>query len=185
SATGGVLVTGLRRVLEFREPRSPLFRLAHQSALVHWRTELKSIADLLAPANRLGSIGLWTDGGHQTGHYQRTAEIDRQVVVTPAEVSFDFSSLIGLTEGAMDRDVQVVLLAEPTSCDSTGRCVTAGGVAMLRAAYRGLAAELGIPFLEIEGSWPMEWYADAAHFNRQGTVAYTTELVAALQELDL
>ena len=59
------------------------------------------------------------------------------------------------------------------------------GVARLRVVYLQLAGELDIPFLEIEGRGPMEWYADAAHFNRQGTVACTTQLAEALQELGL
>jgi len=30
-----------------------------------------------------------------------------------------------------------------------------------------------------------EWSADAVHFNREGTVAYTTRLVEAMEELGL
>jgi hypothetical protein len=85
----------------------------------------------------------------------------------------------------MDRGVKVVLLAEPASCDPHGLCLTDDGVAILRTAYTRLAAELDVPFVEIEGAWPSAWYADAAHFNRQGTVEYTTRLAAAMQELGL
>jgi hypothetical protein len=186
SATGGVLVTGLRQVERFRDPTSSLARLAQNSALLHWRTELKSIADRLAPANQLGSMGLWTDRGHQTGYYERTVpDIGMEVGVNPSEASLDFTPLIGLVHVAMARGAQVILLAEPASCDPHGRCLTADGVAILRTAYTRLAAELDVPFVEIEVSWPRAWYADAAHFNRRGTLEYTTRLVVAMQELGL
>jgi lysophospholipase L1-like esterase len=79
----------------------------------------------------------------------------------------------------------VALLVEPASCDPRGRCLAPADIALLRQTYTLLAAELGVPVLEIEGPWPTEWYADPAHFNREGTAAYTTRLAAALKELGL
>jgi hypothetical protein len=182
----GVLLDGLRRVEEFRTPPDPWVGLAHRSALVHWRTELKSIADLLAPANRLEETARWTSRGHQTGYFERTAgSLILRPGVSPSEVTFDFGPLIQLTEAARAHGVRVALLVEPASCDPRGRCLAPADIALLRQTYTLLAAELGVPVLEIEGPWPTEWYADPAHFNRAGTVAYTTRLAAALKELGL
>ena len=40
--------------------------------------------------------------------------------------------------------------------------LTPRDLALFRQADMQLAAKLDVPVIEIEGPWPMEWYADAA-----------------------
>ena len=181
---GGSLLSGLQGVNEFRHPANPWLQLAHRSALVHWRTELKSIADLLAPGNRLEETGTWTSRGHQTGYYQRRMDPDALEVRTASTgLDPDFGPLVRLAEVTRSQGIAMVLMPEPTSCDPRGMCLHRDDVEVLLDAYHSLAADLDLSVLDLQVSWPIEWYADGAHFNRDGTVAYSMMVAEALEEL--
>ena len=178
------LFSALQEVEKFRRPETLWQRLRSASALLGWREELKSAADLVVYERAPEDYGLWTSRGHQTLYYD--GEISP---FTPSWTNLsgrmDFSFLTLVSELAASRGIRMAFLLEPSTCDAGGACLAPLDAVRLRQAYVEVAAQLGHPLLDIEGPFPQLWYADPAHFNRQGTVAYTTKLAEALQELGL
>lgn len=175
------LLEGLLHVEEFRDPQNPLIRLARHSALVRYRTEIKEAGNLLEPRFRIFDGGLTADGREpRYGDWQFDGS---GLIEDPAPAPPDVSTVAELVRSARASGAEVAFMFEPSTCDPDGHCLADAGVTVVRNAYSELASMLGVPVIEVPRPWPLEWYADPAHFNQTGTDRFTAGLIPELRSL--
>lgn len=127
---------------------------------------------------------LWTDFGHQTGYHNRAPQslIGRFPPFGAPEMSSDnaqaFTETVRTLQSA---GVEVVLMIEPGHFPGE---VSETDIEIYLTSIRDLGRELGVHVWDTyTREWDADFYVDEAHFNRDGTVAFTTyiaDLIGAL-----
>jgi hypothetical protein len=88
------------------------------------------------------------------------------------------------TAGTLEQaGMQMVLMIEPGHFPGE---VSDSDLATYLDSIRDLGRDLDIPVWDTYSvGWDPEYYVDEAHFNREGTVAFTTHLAGLLVDLDV
>jgi hypothetical protein len=133
---------------------------------------------------RLITSGLWTDLGHKTGYYDRAPQslIGQFPPFGDPQMSPDNAHAFAETVRALQQaDIEVVLLIEPGRYPGD---VSDADIALYLTSIQALGRELGVPVWDTYSrGWDPDFYVDEAHFNREGTVAFTTYVADLVGDL--
>lgn len=173
----------MRRAIEDATAPVPIDRVSQRSALVGNKGVL-SDWDERADRQRLSTSELWTDLGHQTGYYDRAPQslIGRFPPFGDPHMSPDNLDAFTETVRVLQRaDIEVVLMIEPGQFPGE---VSDADIELYLTSIKELGRELGVPVWDTyTRGWDPDYYVDEAHFNRDGTVAFTAyiaELIGGL-----
>lgn len=164
---------------------------AFTSASNEWSRSAESWSRLWAARGALGdldrslarrnltSLGLWTDFGHQTGHYERAVPVSQWKKLLPAR--WDPTSRERwrqLLETATSQVPNVVIVIEPVAASIAPR---AADIERFSRDLREIADDQHVMILEPKPEfWGDEMYADGFHFNRVGVLKFTQFMDHAL-----
>ena len=165
----------------FREYEQSQEGVARHSELWMRRGQLRDFLDLVADSS---TASTYTDRGHLTLYYDQRRDEAEPVAGDPFPgfSSDNLAALEQIVTEASERDADVVLLLEPGGCPPIlPGCADADSEAEARATVAALADELGVRFIDgREFAARDEWFADDAHFNREGTERFTEFLAGKL-----
>lgn len=120
----------------------------------------------------LTRLGLWTDFGHQIGHYERAVPVSQWEKLLPAR--WDATSRERwrhLLATATDQVSNVVIVIEPVADSIAPR---AADVERFSRELAEIAADQDVMILQPEPEfWGDAMYADGIHFNRVGASKFT------------
>jgi hypothetical protein len=134
---------------------------------------------------RLSESGLWTDLGHMTGYYESSGGTlaGRFPPYGAPTMSSDNLAALTRTVSALTQEgIEVVVMIEPGSYPGQ---FSDSEVESYLTSIRDFGHEMGIPVWDTYSvGWDSRYHADEAHFNREGTIAFTTYLAGLVSELD-
>jgi hypothetical protein len=144
-------------------------------ALFDRRSQLRSWSDTQARARQV-TAGAITPQGHQTIYYERTRRTQDSGFIDSetARMSEDNRDALWRTVAMLqDRSIEVIMLIEPIGCPPIlGTCARFD---LETHPGRELARDFGLRLIDSASrAWPLEVYADTAHFNETGVEALTT-----------
>ena len=173
------LATGLKRAVSSGESpwQTASFALERsKGVLADW--------DERSSWQNLANSGLWTDLGHFTGYYQRRGEtLEGQFPPygQPRMSASNLEALIETLELLDAEGITGVLMLEPGHYPGD---VSEKDIASFIDSIRVLAREHDVPLWDTYSvDWDASYFADEAHFNREGTQAFTKLLAEYLREL--
>jgi hypothetical protein len=154
--------------------------------LVERRRQLRNWSETLESRRRTQS-GLITTRGHQTVYYDKVRPLGGDPHFSAsrtADMSADnYAALVRTLEVLQQAGIDVVILIEPIGCPPI--LEACGEFDLAEHPGRVLAAQYGIPVIDATArDWPTEMYADSAHFNLSGAVAFTELFAAEFAALD-
>jgi len=128
---------------------------------------------------------LWTDLGHMTGYYERPPQtlVGRFGPFGEPRMSNDNIEALRRTVRTLeDAGIQGILMIEPGHFPGD---VSDSDLAIYLESIKALGRDLRVPVWDTYGvGWNPEYFVDEAHFNREGTVAFTSFLADLIIEMD-
>lgn len=134
----------------------------------------------------LSSSDLWTDLGHMIGYYDgptRTLSGRFQPFGVPRMSNDNLAAMIRTVKALTQAGTTVVLMIEPGEFPGE---VSNADTATYLESIKDLGRDLNVPVWDTYSmGWNPDYYVDEAHFNREGTVAFTTHVAGLLVDLDI
>jgi hypothetical protein len=182
-AHGNVDSDPLRRAIQHAIAPAPMDWFSRKLALIGNKGVL-SDWDERSVRHGLSTSESWTDFGHQTGYYDRAPQslIGRFPPFGDPQMSPDNVHAFTETVTTLQRaDIEVVLMIEPGQFPGE---VSDADIDLYLTSIRELGRELGVQVWDTyTRGWDPDFYVDEAHFNRKGTVAFTTYLADLVGDL--
>lgn len=145
------------------------------------------LRDLFGLVSDTATAASYTDRGHLTLYYgqQRGDAAPATGDPFPGFSADNVAALEEIVAAARSRGTEVVLMLEPGGCPPIlPGCADPRSEADARAAVQELADSLDVAFLDGRRFEAEDgWYADDAHFNREGTQRFTEFLAGELTTL--
>ena len=177
-----ILANGFDLLTDYERETNSLLGL---SELWSRRSQLREATDLVGHSV---TASTYTSRGHLTAYYD--GHVTEPEVLSEGRAFPGFSvgnraALAGIVKDASDRGASVVLLIEPGGCpDVLSGCANAESEQLAVAAIAEIAESLGTELINgRDFDSPTDAYADAAHLNARGTVAYTAFIAAELESI--
>ena len=132
----------------------------------------------------LRSSDLWTDLGHLSGFYDVPPELrmGHSLAFGQPSMSDDNIEALQRTAGTLEQaGIQMVMMIEPGHFPGD---VSDSVLAIYLESIRDLGRDLKVPVWDTYSvGWNPEYFVDGAHFNREGTVSFTSYLADLINEM--
>jgi hypothetical protein len=166
----------LSRYQEARAARGgpPVALLEHAGVLSEWESRMSDAR----------ARSLLTDLGHQTGYYDRSIDDATPVELPygPPQMPGDEADAVGrMVDSLKAEGIETFVLIEPGRYPGDKGTIDYDGYIDSVLSHE---AEWGVPVIDtFHLDWERKWFADLAHFNREGTEKFTSYIAGIIDGL--